>query len=201
MTATPIMCDHQSVGPPATPGEWYVALPEYCPTRQYARTAAAPDRAETEQGRFSMSVRRRITAGVAVVIIEPPAMSRPATPASASVIDIGYTVFQNGKVKGSGSYTRDKNAAWNEVCLMISKRYDGERWFTPDRSSMVCDRADIRGGGERVSFTFSPKDLPCDRNRSFHAKTLIGAYVSNGTTRIVIDSKESNTIFVDKATC
>jgi hypothetical protein len=124
---------------------------------------------------------------IGLLILASAVLPVPVAPATASTaacgtrIDIGYTVFSSGRVKGSGSYTSQSCRAIYSVYLVLVE--DGR-----ERASTKVTKYP----SEPSSLSFSPKDFVCITNDWHYWKTKIYATFSGGGA----ESKYSNTIHV-----
>jgi hypothetical protein len=120
-----------------------------------------------------------VASSLTVVLAESPAF------ASGSVIDIGYTIYSGGYVKGSGSDTN--NGDWTNVCIAIMSQ--NTFLGTTETDTVACKSA-------TGSHTWSaPDDWVGDTGGflvCFKFWTRITAY-KNGSQ---VANKNSNSIYL-----
>jgi hypothetical protein len=128
-----------------------------------------------------------VLALVLAMLVAPAASAAPAKPKSLAAckttVDIGVTVFSNGYVKGSGSYTTQSCLAIDSVYLVIMEYRGGWREVSYTKVT--------RHPPEPSSAQFSPKDYRClqaTRYSTFRTK-IKWTYAGGGG-----GSKYSNTI-------
>ncbi|MEU4224889.1 hypothetical protein AB0F17_11385 [Nonomuraea sp. NPDC026600] len=132
-----------------------------------------------------MRLSKKIVRGCLALTLSLGAGVVAATPASAEVetrIDVGLTVWEDGYVKGSGSFSNG-SGAYGDICVKL-------RGFLIDggvRSSIACN-----WGRKGTSMTFSAPDLKCGFGDSGSYDTVVTAYDADLN---YIESKVSNRIF------
>jgi hypothetical protein len=134
-----------------------------------------------------------VLALVLAMLVAPVASAAPAKPKSLAAckttVDIGVTVFSNGYVKGSGSYTTQSCLAIDSVYLVIMGSGGGNGGWGELSQTKVTRRPP-----EPSSAQFSPKDYNCrDSTRwyRYYKTKITWTYVGGGG-----GEKHSNTIHI-----
>ena len=117
----------------------------------------------------------------------------PAHAAGGDVIDVGFTILQNGYWKGSGSYS-NPNGTFGHVCVRLYYDHDSGKSLSINTRCVATPK----GSG----FAFSAPDMQCSPSLDLTAYvfTEVTAYdhnanIFNGNLGNQITSKDSNFIF------